>query len=162
MSTVPVSKADYLARHSGVSPASPDALAELDAQSRAREQADRDASFTIEEVAACVGRDVSAVRELVVRGQLLAYPDGADGTLRVPDWQIADAGTFLPHLSDVLAAMPRPTPAVSARAFMTTPTTDMATDSARPASAVSPMEWLTAGGDPRTVLSLAGTLGEQI
>lgn len=162
VSVAPLADAAYLARYSGVRPASAVELAELDGRADARERADRDASLSFGQAGVLLECDIDGVHALVSGGHLSAYPDGPGGAWRVPDWQFTATGDLVPHLATVVAALPRGAAAVSARAFMTHPTTDLATDPGLPLRARSPVEWLTAGGEPGVVVRLAATLGEQI
>lgn len=152
----------FLHRHGSVPGADPATLARLDARSRARDEADQAASYTAAEATALTGLSAAALRRLVARGALLARRGEHGGPLTYPDWQFTEDGHLLPHLADVLHAMPQPAPPVTARAFITTPTTDLNQDPDAPATAMSPAQWIADGQGPGPVVALAATMGEQV
>lgn len=112
----------------------------------------RDSAVTVTEAAAVVGVDGSRIRHRLAAGRLSGWKDR--GGWRLPTWQFTRSGV-LPGLETVLAAVPDDQPALVVAAFMTTPQEDLPLDG----GPSTPRQWLLAGGDPRTVARLAGTLG---
>lgn len=127
---------------------------EPDARARAvaEEAVLHDSALTVTEAANTIGVDSSRVRHRLLAGRLMGWKDR--GGWRLPAWQFTENGV-LPGLEQVLAALPGDQPALVVAAFMTTPQEDLL---AR-ARAISPREWLVAGGDPGRVARLAATLG---
>lgn len=78
----------------------------------------------------------------------MAYPIAADGKVAYPEWQFTAAGSLLPHLATVLAAIPPGAALLTVRTFMTMPTTDLINSPELPAVPVSPAQWLATGRDP--------------
>jgi hypothetical protein len=154
--TLTSDEAHFLAEHGGVPPASKRKLERLDARSAARAVLEAAESLTRGEVAELLGIDESRVSHRLRAGSLYSYP-GASGRPRYPSWQFP-GGKSLPHLADVLARVPAGTHPVTVRTFMTTPDDALRLDGA----AVSPVDWLAAGGPAEPVVELAATLGEQV
>lgn len=131
-------------------------LREDETDGRARAVAEQavlhDSALTVGEAASLVGVDTSRIRHRLLARRLTGWK--ARGGWRLPAWQFGEHGV-LPGLEQVLAALPSDQPALVVAAFMTTPQEDLM---AR-ARAISPREWLLAGGDPRRVARLAAMLG---
>ncbi|HEY1570766.1 MAG TPA: DNA-binding protein [Pseudonocardiaceae bacterium] len=127
---------------------------EPDARARAvaEEAVLHDSALTVTEAAHTVGVDSSRIRHRLLAGRLMGWKDR--GGWRLPVWQFTENGV-LPGLEQVLSALPGDQPALVVAAFMTMPQEDLL---AR-ARAISPRDWLTAGGDPRRVARLAAMLG---
>lgn len=127
----------------------PDVLHASDARLAARQSAiqreiERDA-VTTRAVADMLSTQTSYVRRLAGQGHL--YVSGKHGrTLLFPTWQFVD-GKRVPHLRDVLRALPGDMHPLTVATFMTSP--------ARELGNMAPVEWLTTGGDPRPVVDLA-------
>jgi excisionase family DNA binding protein len=134
-----------------LSPQRPD---EPDARARAvAEQAVlHDSALTVSEAATTLGVDASRVRHRLAAGRLMGWKDR--GGWRLPAWQFTEHGV-LPGLEQVLAALPDDQPPLVIAAFMTTPQEDLLAGD----RAVTPREWLQAGGDPERVAHLAAMLG---
>ncbi|HEX5404762.1 MAG TPA: DNA-binding protein [Pseudonocardiaceae bacterium] len=111
-----------------------------------------DSALTVTEAARTIGVDTSRVRHRLLANRLMGWKD--KGGWRLPAWQFTEHGV-LPGLEQVLAALPADQPALVVAAFMTTPQEDLL---AR-ARAITPCEWLLAGGDPQRVARLAAMLG---
>jgi len=133
---------------------SPQRADEPDARARAvAEQAVlHDSALTVGEAAATLGVDTSRIRHRLAAGRLKGWKDR--GGWRLPAWQFTEHGV-LPGLEQVLAALPDDQPPLVIAAFMTTPQEDLLAG----ARAVTPCEWLQAGGDPDRVVRLAAVLG---
>jgi len=155
---VDLSAADdaFLQRFSGVQAATPESLAALDARSAARAAAERAGAMSRTEVAALLGVDVTRVSHQSAAGDLYSYKLGRRRP-SYPDWQFSGQ-SGLPHLREVMAALPAGTHPVTVRAFMTTRDSALRHEDVF----VSPRDWLLGGGDVTAVLGLAGTLGEQM
>jgi len=111
-----------------------------------------DSALTVGEAARTIGVDNSRVRHRLAAGRLMGWKDR--GGWRLPRWQFTDHGV-LPGLEQVIAALPEDQPALVIAAFMTTPQEDLLARS----RAITPSEWLAAGGEPQRVARLASMLG---
>lgn len=111
-----------------------------------------ESSLTVSGAAERLGVDPSRVRHRLAARRLSGWK-GQQGW-RLPAWQFTGDGV-LPGLAQVLAEAGDGQPPLVLAAFMTTPQDDLLIGDER----VSPRQWLLAGGDPRPVAALAGTLG---
>lgn len=111
-----------------------------------------DSALTVTEAARTIGVDNSRIRHRLLARRLMGWKDR--GGWRLPAWQFTENGV-LPGLEQVLAALPADQPPLVVAAFMTTPQEDLMARS----RAITPCEWLQAGGDPQRVARLAGMLG---
>ena len=108
-------------------------------------------ALTTAETAARLGVDPSRVRQLLAERRLLGVRQG--GEWRVLDLQFTDHG-LVPNIGTVLTALPEGMPPLVAASWLRTPEPDLRMAGA----AVSPVEWLTAGGDPALAAQLAADL----
>ena len=168
---IDMSSADmaFIAEYSGVQAASVADLAALDARSASRVAGEAGRTLSRADVASLLGVDPSRVSHQATAGRLYSY-SGNNGRPVFPDWQFTGTGdparssevavvaVALPHLGDVVAAMPPGSHPVAVRTFMTTPSDDLSVRG----EALSPRDWLLGGGDPKEVEGLAATLGEQV
>lgn len=131
-------------------------LREDEPDSRARAVAEQtvlhESALTVSEAARVIGVDTSRIRHRLLARRLMGWKDR--GGWRLPAWQFTENGV-LPGLEQVLAALPGDQPALVVAAFMTTPQEDLLARS----RAISPCEWLQAGGEPQRVARLAAMLG---
>jgi hypothetical protein len=131
-------------------------LREDEPDGRARAVAEQavlhDSALTVGEAAETIGVDTSRIRHRLLARRLMGWKDR--GGWRLPAWQFTDKGV-LPGLEIVLAALPTDQPALVVASFMTTPQEDLLARS----RAITPSEWLQAGGDPQRVARLAAMLG---
>lgn len=111
-----------------------------------------ESALTVSAAAKVIGVDTSRIRHRLLAKRLMGWKD--KGGWRLPAWQFTDKGV-LPGLEQVLAALPSDQPALVVAAFMTTPQEDLLARS----RAITPCEWLQAGGDPQRVARLAAMLG---
>jgi hypothetical protein len=111
-----------------------------------------DSALTVGEAASTVGVDTSRIRHRLLAHRLMGWKDR--GGWRLPAWQFTETGV-LPGLEAVLAALPADQPPLVVAAFMTTPQEDLLART----RAITPCEWLQAGGDPQRVARLAAMLG---
>ena len=161
--------AAYLAQYSGVADASDADLTAMDARSAARATAEAGRGLSRNDVAALMAIDPSRVSHQIATGRLYSYP-GSQGRPVFPDWQFItvtdeqDASppvpkaSVIPHLAEVIAAIPAGSHPVAVRTFITSSSADLSVHR----NALSPREWLARGGDPAAVVALAVTLGEQV
>lgn len=109
-------------------------------------------SVTVAELAALLGVDPSRIRQRIYARSLYAFKHG--GIWLIPLFQVA--GTHLvPSLDAVLPWLHEGLDPVAVTRWFTSPTADLAAD-----SAVSPIAWLSAGGPPARVAALAATVDE--
>ena len=157
----------YLARYSGVHAASDADLAATQSAARATAEAGRGLSRN--DVAGLLAIDPSRVSHQIAAGRLYSYP-GSQGRPVFPDWQFlavtdeqdashpAPKASVIPHLAEVIAALPAGSHPIAVRTFITTSSPDLSVHG----NALSPRDWLGGGGDPAAVVALAVTLGEQV
>jgi excisionase family DNA binding protein len=98
-----------------------------------------------------MGVDPSRVRQLLAERRLLAARDG--GEWRILDLQFTSDG-LVPNIGPVVAALPEGMPPLAAAIWLRTPEPDLEVAG----EPVSPIEWLTAGGDPERLRPLAADL----
>lgn len=109
------------------------------------------ASLSTAEAAALCGISESRMRHLIADGEAYVLP--VSGRVRrLPLWQFTTT-RLLPHLREVLAALPAEMPTAVLEAFMTQPAEDLQNDG----EPVSIAAWLAAGGAPAIVLELAAS-----
>ena len=160
---------DFLGGHGGVEPVTDRQLADLDARSNARLTAEATMSLSRSQIAELLEVVPSRISHQVAAGKLYSYL-GSGRRPMFPDWQITVAGAGLadrstskahlvPHLPDVIQAMPADAHPVAVRAFMTTPTQSLTSGDG---GAMSPVEWLFSGGGAGPIAEMAATLGEQV
>jgi hypothetical protein len=154
--TLTAEEESFLAEHGGVPAASKRKLQRLEARSAATALLEAAESLSRAQVAQLLGIDESRVSHRLREGSLYSYP-GAGGRRRYPSWQFP-SGSPLAQLAEVLSHVLPGTHPVTLRTFMTTPDDALLLDGA----AVSPVDWLTAGGSAEPVAALAATLGEQV
>lgn len=111
-----------------------------------------ESALTVSGAANLLNIDPSRVRHRLGARRLTGWKD--QGGWRLPAWQFTEDGV-LPSLETVLAAVPGDEPALVVAAFMSTKQDDLVIAG----EPVTPRQWLLAGGDPRPVAALAGTLG---
>jgi hypothetical protein len=110
------------------------------------------AALTVTSAAERLGVDASRVRHRLIEGSL--YGIRLRSGWRLPAFQFTGAGGLVPGVGEVLAALPRDLHPAAVHLWMTTPSPDLEIDD----SPVSPLAWLTGGGDPRPVATLAAQL----
>ena len=108
-------------------------------------------ALSTSEAATRLGVDASRVRQLLAERRLLAAREG--GEWRVLEVQFADRG-LVPNVGQVVAALPEGMPPLAAASWLAAPEPDLEVAG----RAVSPIEWLSAGGDPERVSALAADL----
>ena len=155
-SSLTVGEEQFLLEHGGVPAASPQQLQDLTSRSSARALAEAADSLSRTETAELLGTDVTRVSHRTREGALYSYV-GASRRRRYPGWQFVD-GTVLPHLREVVAALPDGLHPVTVRSFFTTPDDALLLGD----EPVSPAQWLACGGAPDPVAALARTAGEQV
>lgn len=152
--TAPLSAAEieFLRRDSG-------AAATIDGWSAAQERRSRSrnavrelaqtlaGSITIKEAAAILGVDRSRVSRRITGNTLWAFD--LRGTRRIPRWQFLDDG-LLPGLDLIVPAVPPGTSPAVLGAFMHTAQPDF--------DGRTPIDYLTAGGDPTLVAGFVADL----
>jgi len=151
---------DFLRRHSGVREATPKELAALAARTAALDAAERRFSLPLPKVAAWLGISEFEVTGMTAAGDLYAHTLAGDEP-RWPAWQFA-YGQSLPHLHEVVAAIPAGAHPPGVRTLMTTPHPDLMVEvpldhpvqQLIPEIRVSPADWLSGGGDEVPVMAL--------
>jgi hypothetical protein len=108
-------------------------------------------ALTTRAAASRMGVDPSRVRQLLAEGRLLGARDGSEW--RVLDVQFGPDG-LVPNIGRVVVALPDGMPPLAAAIWLRTPEPDLEIAG----EPVSPVEWLTAGGDPGRVSALAADL----
>ena len=105
-----------------------------------------DVGLTTCDVAELLKTQPANVRRLLAVGALYAAGRAARAEHVFPAWQFVQPRP-LPHLSEVLAALPPATHPLEVEAFMTSPREAL--------GGRSPVEWLSTGGDAAVVVDLA-------
>ena len=147
-----VAEEAFFAEHAGVPLADPAAVRTRRGLDRAISELQRSAaSISMSEAAQRCGISESRLRHRIAAGEIYALPSSGRGR-RLPLWQFTATGT-LPHLREVLSALPDQMPAIVVEAFMTQPVEDLQIDD-KPLSVAA---WLAAGGGAGPVLELAAS-----
>ena len=152
---LPRSDAMFLDAHGGVKD-NRGALLQERVASRLRQQRLVEDSLTVDQVAELLGVSTSRVRHRIGDGSLYAYSAGGRGIARrIPEWQFED-GHAIPHLAEVLAALPEDFTPVEVRDFafnahIEHPTRD---------TQVPLLQWLRDGGDHAPAAELAAAQGQ--
>ncbi|MDY0913006.1 hypothetical protein [Rathayibacter festucae] len=120
-------------------------LADLERRTRLQAIVD---SFGTAEVAARLRIDETRVRHRKAKDGLYAFKVGSK--LRFPAWQFTDdrERPMLPGVPALVKAIPADMHPASVHGFMTTPQEELLIGE----TSVTPVRWLTGGGDPREVL----------
>lgn len=110
-------------------------------------------SLSSGDVALQLGLQPSTVRRYVQDRKLYAFK--ANGRTLFPSWQFIEARRTLPHLAEVLAALPYGSHPQTVQGFFTTPQPDLSLAG----KAATPLDWLASGGEPGPVVALASSVG---
>ncbi len=145
---------DFLIQHGSVSPDAFDPTRLTQARQRiAQDAAKADAEaaqgHTTSEVAQMLGTAAANVRRGIARGDLFAAGTGRNREHVLPAWQFHH-GRALPHLRDIITALPEDMHPLDVQTFMTTPRESLGER--------TPAEWLASGGAPEPVTRLADDL----
>lgn len=108
-------------------------------------------ALTTAQAAQRLGVDASRIRQLLAGRELLAIKEG--GEWRILELQFAD-GRLVPNISVVVRALPPRLPLLAAANWLRTPEPDLEFEG----QPLSPIEWLSAGGDPERARALAAEL----
>jgi len=108
-------------------------------------------SMSVGQVAERLGVDPSRVRQMLAERALLAVKEG--GEWRVLDLQFGDR-RLVPNIGAVARAIPQGLPLVGVANWLTAPEPDLEVAG----TPVSPIDWLSGGGDPGPVVDLASEL----
>ena len=108
-------------------------------------------TLTVAEAADRLGLDLSRVRQMLSDRSLIASNDGWEW--RILDLQFA-GDRLVPNITDVAPAFPEGMPLLAIANWLTMPEADLEVAG----SPVSPLEWLSGGGDPERVAHLASDL----
>lgn len=114
-------------------------------------------AYSTRDVARMLGKDPSRIRHLARDRHLYALPSTPGRGLRFPAWQFTDDGPQIAGLDQVLPALRRGLHPLQVKGFLSTPSTDLSIDDQ---TSMTPLAWLAAGGDPETVVVLAGAVAE--
>jgi excisionase family DNA binding protein len=104
-------------------------------------------SVSVDVAAERLGVSVSQIVQWVEGRKLSAWRRGEE--LRLPLWQFSGDG-LLPHLAELLAALPANLHPMAATGFVTSPTDEL--------DGMTVIDWLTAGGDLAPVAFAASSL----
>ena len=107
---------------------------------------------TVDGAASEAGVHPSRVRHWIADGSVHAVKIGGRNLL--PSWQFGPEGRPLPHLGEVLAALPSDLHPLSLAGFFATPAPELEIDDRE----LAPIEWLASGGDPAPVVALADSI----
>jgi len=110
-------------------------------------------SLTVAETAERLGVDTSRVRQRIYARSLYAFKHG--GGWLVPAFQLRRR-TIVPGLDAAVSVLSPTLHPVAVSRWFTTPNPDLVIGD----STVSPIDWLTAGGVPEIVASLAGSIDQ--
>ena len=105
-------------------------------------------SLTVKAAAKLLGVDESRIRQRLTRDRSL-YGFQWEGEWRIPPFQFTDSGEPLPHLKEVVRALPEGLHPLAAHRWFMLPSVDLYVDEWD--RAVSPREWLLLG-KPAVVL----------
>lgn len=149
-----LTKADqaFWDRHSGI-PGDPALSSPARASAVAAATVHEAASLGSDTVALRLNLQPSTVRRYVQDRKLYSFK--ANGRVLFPAWQFTGTRRPLPHLAEVLAALPPGSHPQTVQGFFTTPQPDLR----RAGEAVTAVEWLASGGEPGQVVALAGSVG---
>lgn len=111
-------------------------------------------SLTTREAAELLGVDPSRVRHRIALGELWALAPTA-GQRRLPRLQFTAEGTPMPGLAAVLRALPRDAHPLTVLGFLTSVQPDLELEPGHP---VTPLVWLSSGGNPDPVSALAADI----
>jgi len=139
-------------QHSGI-PGDPDLASHAMAAAVAAAAIHEATSLSSNAVALRLGLKPSTVRRYVQDRKLYSFK--ANGRALFPSWQFTETRRPLPHLAEVLAALPPGSHPQTVQGFFTTPQPDLR----RAGEAVTPLEWLASGGEPDRVVALASSVG---
>lgn len=109
-------------------------------------------ALSVPAAAVRLGIDPAAVRRRLASRRLYGIRLGESWQL--PSFQFVDGGGAVPRLKRVLVALPDDLHPMSVWRFLSTPAPELATED----GPWSPLEWLTAGGNPDPVVHLAHLL----
>lgn len=110
-----------------------------------------DNALSTSEVADLLGRAEANVRRSRLAGDLYAPNPGDPAGLRFPRWQFTPAGTVVPGLRRIIHALPRGMHPLAVGRFMTEPREEL--------DEMSPVQWLSGGGQVDMIVALAEDLG---
>ena len=140
----------FLEEHSGAKP-NDLALVEARILNAIEESVDHGEAMTVREAASLLGVSESRVRHRLSEGTLYAYKsDGRGVERKLPHWQFRH-NDAIPHLGEVLNALPEDFTPLDAKAFFMNARVDHPTRD----ETFSVREWLTNGGDPGEAIALA-------
>lgn len=103
-----------------------------------------------------LGVDDSRVRQRLRERTLLGVRGGTGGQWLLPRFQFTDTGE-IPHLSEVLRALPHDMALRAVAGFLTSPKPELVVGGAP----TDPSDWLLGGGEPELVVNLAAALDRQ-
>ncbi len=110
-------------------------------------------STTVPGLAQRLGVDASRVRQRIYARSLYAFKHR--GGWLIPSFQVG-ANKLVPGVEAVVSRLPPTLHPVAVSRWFTTPNADLVFDD----DAVSPIAWLSSGGQPEVVAALAGSIDE--
>ena len=152
---LPSGDAEFLEAHSGVTD-NREALMTARVEDALRTQTLHEQTVSVAEAAALLKLSPSRVRHRIKEGSLYAFPAKGRGTSRrLPKWQFEN-NEPIPHLGEVLGALPDDYSPIEVRNFILNARIDQPNGEGD----ATLLEWLRAGGDVEPVLEAARTQAE--
>jgi len=154
---LPAGDAGFLEAHGGVTD-NREALMTARVEDALRTQTLHEQTASVAEVAALLKLSQSRVRHRIKEGSLYAFPAQGRGTSRrLPRWQFEN-NEPIPHLGEVLGALPDDFSPIEVRNFILNARIDQPNGEGD----APLLEWLRAGGDVEPVLEVARTQAEAL
>lgn len=152
---LPAGDAEFLQKHGGVSD-NRVALFQSRLETSLMASSAIHETETAAQVATRLGKSRSRVLHRISEGAMYAFPSRGKGNeRRIPTWQFDD-GKVVPHLGEVLAALPEDFSPLEMRAFFM----NARVDEPGIDEPVTVREWLLSGADPTQIVELAHAQGE--
>jgi hypothetical protein len=152
---LPAGDAEFLQKHGGVSD-NRMALFQSRLETSLMQSTAIHETETAAQVAIRLGKSRSRVLHRISEGAMYAFPSRGKGNeRRIPTWQFDD-GKVVPHLGEVLAALPEDFSPLEIRAFFM----NARVDEPGIDEPVTVREWLLSGADPSPIVELAHAQGE--
>lgn len=145
-----VAETAFMDAHSGTT-RNPQALVEARIRSEVERATDHAQALSVQDTAKLLDVSPSRVRHRLGDRALYAYPSAGSGVSRlIPRWQFV-GGKEIPHLGEVLRALPEEFTPIDVKAFVLNARID------HPATGetIGLVEWLSSGNHPAAAVALA-------